>query len=169
MPKIKSRITSVQSKTSGFSLVELLISISIAAIILVGMAQAVVIAVDTTERGRRATEAANLAEEGIEALRAMRDDSWSSNIQPLANGASYYPVISGDSWTITASDPGLIAGRYTRKVELSEVYRDADDDISASGSLDPKSRGVTVTVEWLEGDDTASLILETYITNFLNN
>jgi len=153
----------------GFSLVELLIAISISAIILVGMTQIVAVAVDTTERERHAVEALNLAEEGLEALRAMRNASWSSNIQPLANGVNYYPIVSGDNWSMTSVDPGLILGQYDRKILLTEVLRDASDNIGVSGAIDPNTRQITMTVGWRERSATTTVVLETYLTNFLGN
>ncbi len=156
-------------KQSGFSLVELIIAISIAGIILVGMTQVVAVAIETTERERRTIEALNLAEEGMEALRAMRDESWSANIQALANGTNYYLDVSGGNWEATGANPGFMLGRYDRTFRLSEVFRDGNDDISSSGTSDPNTRKVTMTVGWRERGATTTVVLDTYLTNFLNN
>lgn len=150
-------------------MVELIIAISLAAIILVGMTQIVAVAVETTERERRTIEALNLAEEGIEALRVMRDDSWSANIQPLTNGANYYLVVSGNTWLATDVNPGLLLNRYERTFRFSEVFRDSNDNISISGTSDPNTKKVTLTVGWRERSATTTVVLDTYLTNFLNN
>jgi prepilin-type N-terminal cleavage/methylation domain-containing protein len=154
---------------AGFSLIELIIAISLAAIILVGMTQIVAVAVETTERERRTIEALNLAEEGIEALRVMRDDSWSANILPLTNGANYYLTLSGGNWSATGANPGLLLSRYERTFRLSGVFRDSNDNISVSGTSDPDTKKVTLTVGWRERSATTTVVLDTYLTNFLNN
>jgi prepilin-type N-terminal cleavage/methylation domain-containing protein len=160
---------SVCQKRGGFSLVELLVAISIAGIVLISMTQAVVVAVDTTERERHITEALHFAEEGIEAVRAMRNSSWSANIQPLTTGLTYYVVTSGDNWSLTNTNPGLLFGQYDRTIQFAEVFRDANDTISASGTSDPDSRKMTVTVGWRERNATTTVVLETYLMNFLRN
>lgn len=146
-----------------------MVAISLATIILVGMTQVITTAVENTERERRTIEALNFAEEGIEALRAMRNESWSANIQPLANGVDYYLAVSGSSWSATGANPGLLFGRYERKLRFSQVFRDGNDNISSSGTLDPNTRRVALTVGWRERGATTTIILDTYLTNFLNN
>jgi prepilin-type N-terminal cleavage/methylation domain-containing protein len=162
-------MTTDKKTQKGFSLVELMIAISLSAIILISMTQAVVVAVDTTERERHLIEATHLAEEGIEALRAMRNGSWSANIQTLENNIAYYPAISGGNWVMTGQNPGLALGVYERTLQLAAVYRDANDNVSASGTLDPDTRKVTMTVGWRERNATTTIVLETYLTNFLQN
>jgi len=154
---------------SGFSLLELLVAIFLATIISIGTTQTLVVAIDITERNRQMIEALNFAEEGIEALRAMRNAGWSANIQSLANGTAYYPVVSGSNWLMANIDPGLALGRYERIIRLAEVFRDANDNISVSGTSDPNTRRVTMTVGWRERSATTTVVLETYLTNFLQN
>lgn len=153
----------------GFSLVELMVAISLSAIILIGMTQAVVVAVDTTERERHITEALHLAEEGIEAVRAMRNSSWAANIQPLTNNLDYYVVTSGNNWSLTNANQGLLFGQYDRVIQFAQVLRDINDNISASGTADPDSRKMIVTVGWRERNATTTVVLETYLMNFLKN
>ncbi len=162
-------MNNITKEKKGFSLVELMVAISIASLILISMTQAVVVAVDTSERERHMIEALHLAEEGIEAVRAMRNTSWSANIQPLVNSSNYYAVTSGGNWLLNNTYPGLLLGQYERAIQFSQVFRDANDNISSSGVSDPKTRKMTVTVGWRERNATTTVVLETYLTNFLQN
>jgi hypothetical protein len=46
------------------------------------------------------------------------------------------------------------------------VLRDINDDINTVGVLDPDTRKLVVTVEW---SGPNSIVLETYLTNFLSD
>lgn len=109
-----------------------------------------------------------VAEEGIEAVRTIRDAGWTANIAPLSFGSTYYAATSSNQWILTASDPGLIAGTYARTVVIDNVSRDINDDITVSGGTDdPGTKKVTVMVTW--GTPAKTLELATYITNILKN
>ncbi len=114
-------------------------------------------------------KATYLAEEGIEAIKGLRDTSWTTNIAPLVNDTSYYLVFAGSQWA-TSTVPTLIDSKYTRKVVLSAVNRDTSSDITTSGgSLDSNTRKVNVTVSWSTGSATSTRSIDTYITNLFSN
>lgn len=114
-------------------------------------------------------KATYLAEEGIEAVKGLRDASWTTNIAPLVNGTSYYLVYTGTLWA-TSTTFALIDSKYTRKVVLSAVNRDASSDITTSGgSTDANTRKVNVTVSWSTGSATSTRSIDTYITNLFGN
>lgn len=157
-------------KEKGFGLVEILIVGVVVAIGFVGIVAFLINSSGLIFQVTRNTEAVALAEEGMEAVRSMRDESWSSNIDALIAGTTYYPEISGNKWTLSSTDPGPINGLYTRTVVLGNVNRDpVTDDISSSGNPDDSTRQVTVKVTWSENQTTKDVTLVTYITNFLNN
>lgn len=155
----------------GIGIVEIMTAVALAAIFFTAIYQLVIFSLRATGKNVRGLEALYLAEEGVEAVRFAKNESWALNIAPLANAATYYPVISGGEWTLSTVNPGLVNGVYTRTVTLQEVHRDANDDISAAGGVvDSGTRKVTVKVTWTETDGApAEKIIETYITDFLNN
>ena len=112
-----------------------------------------------------------LIEEGIEAVKTLRDTSWSSKIAPLTLGAEYYIVYNSAtaSFDATLSPQGNIDGIYQRTFVLSSVNRDSNSDIQASGTDDPNTRKVTVTVSWSNGSATTQKRQSTYITNLFAN
>jgi Tfp pilus assembly protein PilV len=166
VPFFKQSYSSFQS---GVGLIEIIIAVGIILVVFPAVTLLLLVSTKSVYDNIRNAEAAYFAEEGIEALRGMRNKSWSVAIVPLAVGTPYYPLISGNEWTLTATNPGLINSLYTRTVTLSAVYRDANDSIAASGTSDPESRKVNVSVTWASGGNSESVALETYITNFLKN
>jgi len=152
--------------SAGIGIVEIVVVIGIIGIALVGMIQTVVLVSRPFAADARQTQASYLAQEGIEAVRLVRDANWTNNIASLANNTTYYPTLTANVWTLSTSDPGTIDGTYTRTVTLQAVYRDANGNISSSGTLDEKTRKVVSTVSWDEHGQNQSQQLETYITNF---
>ncbi len=112
---------------------------------------------------------AYLAEEGIEAVRYLRDDSWSAKIATLTNGTAYGLALTGSGWvaSTTATQIGEIARTFT----LSSVSRDATsrDIVSSGGVVDPNTRLLTVRVSWESNGTTTTKSLSTYLTNIWQN
>ena len=153
----------------GFGLIEILIVGAVIAIGFVGIAAFLINSSGLTFRVTRNTEAVSLAEEGMEAVRSLRDESWSTNISTLTSGTTYYPVVSGNKWTLTTSNPGVVNDLYTRTVAIENVNRDSNDDIASSGTPDTNTKEIVVKVTWYENQAIKDVTLTTYITNFLSN
>jgi len=163
---LNSKLLTLNSKR-GFGLIEILVVSAIIAIGFLAIISFLVFSRGVTFQSGRNAKATALAEEGIEAVRKIRAEGWTTNIAPLTTSATYYPVLVSSSWTLSASNPGLIDNLYARTVILEAVYRDGNDDIAASGALDPNSKKLIVTVSWTENSQSKSVQLTTYITNFL--
>lgn len=155
--------------TKGFGLIEILIVVGIMGIAFVALVAFLINSSGIIFRVTRNTEAVALVEEGIEGVRSLRDEGWAANIITLTEGATYYPVISTNKWTLTTTDPGTVNNLYTRTVVIEGVNRDVNDDIAVAGTDDPNTKEVTVTVTWKEGQDVQDVTIVTYITNFLGN
>lgn len=109
-----------------------------------------------------------LLEEGIEAVSVVRDYGWGTNIAGLTIGTKYYLSWVGGKWTTTTT-ASKIDNFYTRYVVLSSVYRDVNDNIASSGTLDSGTRKVISYVSWQSGATTTTKTLTTYLTNLFNN
>lgn len=152
----------------GVSIVEVVIGVSIAALAIAFMSHTIVryasVGTETLDR----TRAVFLAEEGLELVRYLHDDSW-TNMSSLTSGTSYYLTISTTT-IATTTVPALIDGQYTRTITTSPVYRaTANDDIVASTSaaskaLDPDTVLVTATVLW--GTPTTTVRLSEYLAHY---
>ncbi len=152
----------VGNTKAGFGLIEIIVVTAVVTVALFGFLQTSILSVQLLRREKENLEAVMLAQEGIEAIRSVRDESWTNNIAPLSNGASYYPVVQNSKWILATSSQGFINGKYTRYVVFEEVLRNAQDRIAPSGTPDPDTKKVTARVGW----DGKTTELVTYITNF---
>lgn len=155
--------------TKGFGLIEILIVVGIMGIAFFGLVAFLINSSGIIFQVTRNTEAVALAEEGVEGVRSLRDESWTTRIATLTEGITYYPVISSSKWTLTTTDPGTVNNLYTRTVVIEGVNRDVNDDIAVAGTDDPNTKEVTVMVTWNEGQNVQDVTIVTYITNFLDN
>ncbi len=153
----------------GFGLVEILVSVVIISLTLASIYSAVVQTIRISSENTKKIKATFLAEETIEALRLLRDTSWSSNISSLAtDGTNYYLAWSGGTWTTTTTNTPIDA-IFERKFTLNEVNRDGNDDIVTSGGTpDASTRLVTARVTW-GSDPNQEALLVTYITDIFAN
>lgn len=110
-------------------------------------------------------QAAFLLEEGMEALRSLRDSGWSAKIAPLPTSTPYYFYFNASGWQATTTNV-YIDGVFERSFLLANVFRDANDNIAASGALDPNTRKITVSVSWkTKTNATTTRQTSTYLTN----
>ena len=159
--------------SSGVGLVELIIATAIISIAIFGLWQASVLILTSLNLSEAPQEALFLAQEGMEAVRSMRDECWAANIAPLTNNLNYYFSTSSTTtveWVLTTTNPGSLNGKYTRYAVFSELRRDANDNIvSSGGTIDAASRKVTVFMTWDERGTPSSYSIVTYITNLHRN
>ena len=146
----------------GISIIEIIIVIAIVTTAFVGMLQLASYEIRTEGAAQDTVEAYLLARQTLEAARFVRDDSWTT-FSGLATGTTYYPVQSGGKWTLSASNPGAVDG-FTPSVILKQVYRDANNNIAQSGSLDAGTRDLVAAVNWTtRGGVARTVSLETYL------
>jgi len=148
----------------------MMIEILVAAAIIVSVVLAAMAvtqkAIQISYQSLHSSQASFLLEEGAEAVRIVRDNSW-DNISNLNTATDYYPLFSGNTWILSTS-PFQI-GKFTRKVNVANVTRDTTTgDISSTGTDDVDTKLFTVTVSWLEGGRTITKTLPFYITNIFS-
>lgn len=144
----------------GIGLVEALVGASILTIIVVALIfayQAFLVQSFTTIEQ---TQASFLAEEGIEAVKYLRDADW-SNISDGTYGLSW-----DSGWQLVPSGT-WIDETFLRSISIEPVRRNASTGtIDPAGSLDSNTKKVSVSVEWMRGGSTTTKTMSTYITNF---
>lgn len=151
----------------GVGIIEIIVVVAIAGIALFGISGVSSYALGVLNDRKALLEASYLAEEGIEAIRSVRDESWSSNIAGLTMGTNYYPVVSGSKWILQTTNPGLINNRYARRAVFENVNRDGSDNIVTSGgTLDANTKKVTTYVSWSDRRGSQEISLVTYLTNW---
>jgi Tfp pilus assembly protein PilV len=157
------------NKNKGLSLIEVVIGAGI-----IGASVVTVISIygtltrmsyDNTAR----IQAAMLAEEGIEAVKTMRDSGWDSNIGTLTNGSTYRLAYSSGAWHSTTSAV-WIDSKFERTFTVSSVARDGSSNIVTSGgTTDTGTKLVNVSVAWSDGRATTTKSLQTYIFDIFSN
>jgi prepilin-type N-terminal cleavage/methylation domain-containing protein len=136
-----------KNKKEGFSLLELILAIAIFSIGSVALATLLIDANLSTRLGGERTEALFYAKEGVEAVRSIRDNSWSD----LTDGTYGLSNIDG-AWAL-AADPDLIDNKYTRSVEINETAT--------------STKSINISVVWnVNPGRTASTSLLTILTDW---
>ncbi len=158
------------STTKGMGLIEILVGATIISIGLVGIVQSYNYYVHIALTNTSTIKASYLLEESAEVMRLLRDQSFAGNIASLSTSNSYYLTYSTttNKWA-TSTVNVFVDSKFERKITASSVYRDANNDIAASGTLDSNIRLLTATVSWLDGSATTTKSLSLYVTNIYGN
>jgi len=160
--------STLHNSNRGFGLVEVVVAAGVLSIVGLAFLASYSSFVKASLATLRVSQAAFLAEEGLEAVRFIRDGGWSSKITPLTTGSFYYFAWqTGVGWTSTTT-AGTI-GIFSRTFKLDSVYRDGNNDIAPSGVLDANARKVTVRVSYLEPAGTTAKEISSYLTNLFAN
>lgn len=147
----------------GFSVIELILTSAIFLIFSGGIIFVVLHGFDLNRLSEEETIANQYASEGIEAVRSIKNQNFSS----LANAASTGIIRNGSNvWAFSGTNN--INGKYTRTLAIASVNRDGSGNIvSSGGTTDPDTKKVTSTVSWNAGPTrNNSVILTTYLTNW---
>ncbi len=147
----------------GFGLIEIIVGTAIISISFFGLMSVANLSFKILQKSSHNLKAGFLLEEGAEAIKILRDDGW-NNINSLSNGVNYYLSFNGATW-VTTTTPVYVDNIFERKFVLSQVLRDANDDISSSGVVDPDTKKVTISIYWKEGGSGVVQTFSTYITN----
>lgn len=133
----------------AFSLVEVILAVALFMLLAGALGGIFFYGEETTALAGSRIRAALFGEEAVEALRNMRDESFSN----LTNG-THGLAVSGNQWVFSGtSDASDI---FTRSTAIS--------------ALDTKRKDVTATVTWNQNlQRTGSFIVQTYFTNWIRN
>ncbi len=154
----------------GFTLIEIVVAASMITASVFSIALYYKKVLDVSEDTTRHIQSGFLLEEGLEATKMLRDQSWSTKVATLSTTTTHYFYWTGTLWDATTTTQ-QVENTFTRSFTIIDVRRDAADNIAALGTYDPGTKKVTVNVSWAVkgGRLTATDTAETYITNLLNN
>ena len=152
----------------GIGLIEAVAGVSIISIFIFSLMLATQLSQRIVGESVRSAQASFLLEEGAEAVKIFRDTSWSSDVGGLAVGTNYFFSYNGATW-VSATNNIYIDGIFERKFSLNNVYRDANDDIAVSGTLDSGTKKATVNVSWRGRTGTTTKSVSFYLTDLFSN
>lgn len=124
---------------------EVIIALAIFSLIAAAMATMVLGGSAALIQGGEQTEAEAFAQEGIEAVRAIRDRAWNELIYSRSGIAA-----SSGQWIFKGASSTDSWGKYTRVIDFFDVCRDISDEIvnCPSGQKDLQTKKVAVNVTW---------------------
>lgn len=160
----KQKISPLRRRNSGFSVVEVMLGAAIFVVFSSGVIALVLQGLETDRLAEEEAIASHYASEGIEALRSLRNQSF-SNLVPTGS-AGIDRVGAGGVWAFAGASTSY--GKYVRTVSVADVLRDASGNIVPSGgTLDPLSRKVTSTVVWpVTSARTNTISFASYLTDW---
>lgn len=136
-------------KNGGFSSVEILLAVSVMALIITGFAGAIIYGQQSFAVAGSQARATLIAEEGLEAVRNIRDAGF-SNLTDGTFGLS----ISGSQWSLTGSSD--TTDSFTRAITITSVGANRKQVVS--------------TVSWPKTPSrNDSVALKTYLTEWKKN
>ncbi|MCX6756709.1 MAG: hypothetical protein NTW35_00940 [Candidatus Nomurabacteria bacterium] len=141
----------------GSLLLELLIVISILAVILAIGAQSISLSLRSGKISGERDVATSLASEALESVRGATEEKW-QNLYTLTKASqNYYATTSSNKWIISSGTETISINNaiYTRYFTVNNVSRDLSTRLieTSYNSLhdDPSTQQVTVTVSWVGG------------------
>ena len=139
--------TSIKNQP-GMSLVEVILAAAIFAVISTGVISAIIYGSESTAVAGARERATKIAEEGIEAVRNIRDSGYSN----LPADGTYGLTIAGGIWTFSGTSD--MTDIFTRSITLS--------------TIDSRTRNITVNVAWTQTvQRSGNLSLNTYLTDWV--
>ena len=157
----------------GFTLVEVLIACFIISMTTLALMSAASKGIELSNRALRQAQASMITEEGVEAVKIIRDTNWDT-ISSLSLNTEYYLSFdtSSNTWSLGTTpsiDPMTpIDGKFTRVVVFSEVLRDDNDNINSTGTLDEGTIRVEVRTSWPSSGETISKSITFYISDIFS-
>lgn len=147
----------------GFSLVEIILAVAVFFIFTSSAVAIVLQGLDANRLGKEQVIATEYAVEGLEAVRSIKNQSFSALIASTSAGIAR--SLAG-TWIFSGTSNTF--DKYTRVLTISTVQRDVSGNIVASGgTVDSNTMKITSTVSWsFNGVRNESVILSTYLTNW---
>lgn len=138
--------TSVYKK--GISILEVIIASSIISLSMISITNVYGNLLNLSLSNTEKIQAVFLLDEGVEAIKTIRNYSWSI-IASSTVGVDYYLIWDNSNWKSTTT-PNIIDGKFVRKFTVSDVYRDAAtlNIVDDNGLLNNDSKLIKLDVSW---------------------
>jgi prepilin-type N-terminal cleavage/methylation domain-containing protein len=159
----------IKNKKNGFSLVEVLIASAMISLVAFSLVTATSKGLELSDKALNQIKVNNIIEEGIEAVKTIRDTDWDT-IENLEIETDYYLRFetSSNLWELVELEVP-VDGIVNRKITFHNIERDANtDDIVASGTLDDGGRRVDISITYLYKEQTINKEASFYLFNLFD-
>lgn len=156
-----------KQKIKGFGLTEVIVGLSVIFISLISIITSYNFFLKIANNNTKIVKAEFLLEEGVEVLRFIRDKGWNefSNISLAENK---FLIFQNGTWEIS-DENNYTDNLYERSFVIDNVYRDSNNDIVETGTLDTETKKVTISVSWSNLGSTTTNSTSVYLTNLFDN
>ena len=121
----------------GFSVVEVILAVFMFIIIAATGVATVIHSFSVNRQAEEETQATLIAQEGIEGVRSIKNQSWGN-----LTAGTYGLDTTGNVWSFDAGPDNV--GKFLRTIVISDVQRDVGGNIVASGGTpDPDAKKLT--------------------------
>ncbi len=150
----------------GQSLLEVIVALAIFALISAVMVTLSIGGFVTLDVGGQQTEAQALAQEGMEAVRAIRDRAWNELIFTTSSVST-----SSGQWVFNGEGTNSQSGNYLRTISVTSVCRDLNNNIATCPAFytDVQTKKIISKVEWPVRNTTNTVQQVSYLTNWDTN
>lgn len=148
----------------GFSIIELILAGAVFTVFSWGVIEVLLSGLVSDRLNQETTIAAEYAAAGMEAVRAIKAESFDALATTSGTG-----VTKQDGFFVFDGESNVLDGKYTRTIVIVAGKRDGDGNISeGDGDDDVDTVRVTVTVAWQASPTRpGSVVLETYLTRYI--
>jgi prepilin-type N-terminal cleavage/methylation domain-containing protein len=146
---------------AGFSLVEIILAVALFSVIAGGGFLSFIPVLNENRQSGEFVDANRLAEEGLEAVRSIRNQNFS-----LITSGTKGIGTSSNLWTFNGTND--ITDKYTRQISITSATRDAGGTlVSSGGTTDPDTWLVHSLISWNSSvGDNRQFSLDTLLTNW---
>lgn len=147
---------------AGFSVIEVLLASALFVLFSGQAVISVLSGLDNNRLGQENSLAVQYTSAGLEAVRSIRNQSFSSLVVNSATGVAKV----GGVWTFSGANNTF--GNFIRVITLEDVQRDSSGNIVASGgTVDAFSKKISVNTNWdFSSARSNSVPLTTYLSNW---
>ena len=148
----------------GFTLLEIIVSMAIAALILPALGSVFTFALNSSSVGDKTTSANIKAQEQLEAIYYLKEKDWDSVPVNTSSTAYYQLDKSSGDWVLSAetTTPASVDG-YVSTVQVFSVARDGAGNLQATGTIDPDTKKMVSKVTWVDKEQE-EVTLSSYVT-----
>lgn len=147
--------TTRKSLEAGQSLVEAMIALGVAMIVIVALVNLSLVSLRSSTIAQNQLTAKNLANQGLEIVRSLRDSGWGNLPEPPSTEPYY---LNSEKTALVTTPAEEIAKEATLKFFTREIY------ITNIG--DNQKKQITCVVKWTDSAGAQQVAVSTYLTNW---